>query len=65
MSHRPSVIEIPETSLRQIPSPRVKGIKTLPPRPRFDEDVSDGGGEGFVAFLLVIAVAGMAWLFFG
>lgn len=64
MSHRPSVIEIPETSLRQIPSPRVKGIKTLPPRPRFDEDVSDGGGEGFVAFLLLAAFAGIGLVFF-
>lgn len=64
MSNRPSVIEFPQTSSREIPAPRVKGIKTQPPQPRPDRDVSDGGGEGFVAFLLMIAVAGMAWAFF-
>lgn len=64
MSNRPSGIEIPKTSTHQIPDPIVKGVKIHPPQPRFDRDVSDGGGEGFVVFLLMIAVAGMAWGFF-
>ena len=64
MSNKPSVIEFPKTDTHQIPDPVVKGVKIHPPHPCFDRDVSDGGGEGFVAFLLVIAVVGMVWAFF-
>ncbi|MCK6690847.1 MAG: hypothetical protein L6Q97_01960 [Thermoanaerobaculia bacterium] len=64
MSNRPSGIEIPQTSQPQIPAPFVKGVKIHPPHPRFDRDVSDGGGERFMAFFLAIAVAGLLWVFF-
>lgn len=64
MSNIPHGIKLHQTRPHQIPTPKVKGVEIRPPQMGPDRDVSDGGGEGFVVFLLVAALAGAAtWLF--
>ena len=63
MSNRPKDSEFLTSNTWRKTSP-FQGESFPGPNPGPDRDVSDGGGDGFMVFLLVLMLAGLAFMMF-